>query len=120
MKGCRSINQKSNVQSGETHKAVEFLADEINVVKNVTYYMVQKSGQWLYKAYESILFVYSYRRVPEEMGGLRNIIAIYAKTGVRWATYSRANKSHKRIHLKTLTARHEQSYPTVRRTNLVT
>lgn len=75
---------------------------------------MQKSGQWLYKAYESILCVYSYRRVPKEMRGLWNIIGTYANTGMRWTTYSRAYKSEKRIHLKALTARHEQSYPTVR------
>jgi len=48
------------------------------------------------------------------MGGPWNITAIYAKTGVRWATYSRANRSQNRIHPKIRTARHERSYPTVR------
>ena len=77
-------------------------------------YMMHKSGQWLYKAYEWILFVYSYRTVSRGMGGPWNVIYIYAKTDVRWATYSRANRSQNRIHLKTWTARHERSYPMVR------
>jgi hypothetical protein len=33
---------------------------------------------------------------------------------VPWATYSRANRSQNRIHLKTWTARYERSHPTVR------
>lgn len=92
--------------------AVEFLVDEINVVKKVKCYMVQKSGQWLYTAHEWILRVCRYRRVSKGTGGPWNITAIYAQTGVRWSAYSRASKSQNMIHLKTRTARNERSYPT--------
>ena len=107
------LNKPEIKQSGETHTAVEFLADEINVVKKSSVTWCRKVVSGFIKPMNEY-YVCSYRRVSKRTGQPRNITAIYAQTGVRWAAYSRANKSQNMIHLKTWTVRHERSYPTVR------
>jgi hypothetical protein len=85
MKGCQINHTKW------WNTAVEFLVDEINVVKKTCATWCRKAVSGFYTAHEWILRVCSYRRVSKGTGGPWNITAIYAQTCVGLLTVELTN-----------------------------